>query len=141
MKKKLFFFYANHLHKLSFTKSILKTSLAFFLPLLFIIGCKKVLEEPGTTGICPIVVSTVPTNGATGVALNTSISATFNEAIDSTTLSSNTFFVKQGNTNVAGTISYAGMTAIFTPASTLLPNTVYTGTVTTGIKDKARNSP
>ncbi len=141
MKKKLFFFNANHLHKPSFTNSILKITLAFILPLVFITGCKKVLEEPGLTGICPIVVSTIPTNGATGVALNTAVSATFNEAIDSTTLSSNTFFVKRGNTNIAGTISYAGVTAIFTPASTLSPNTVYTGTVTTGIKDKARNSP
>ena len=141
MKKKLFFFNAIHLRQSSLTNSILKISLAFILPLLFITGCKKVMEEPGTTGLCPIVVSTVPTNGATAVALNTLISATFNEAIDSTTLNSSTFFVKQGNTNIAGSISYSGMTAIFTPAANLLPNTVYTGTVTTGIRDKARNSP
>ena len=141
MKKKLFFFNAIRLQQSSITKTISKISLAFILPLLFITGCKKVLEEPGTTGICPIVVSTVPTNGATAVALNTLISATFNEVIDSTTLNSSTFFIKQGNTNVAGSISYVGMTAIFTPAANLLPNTLYTGTVTTGIKDKARNSP
>ena len=125
----------------SFTKTILKISLAFILPLLFITGCKKVFEEPGTTGLCPIVVSTVPVNGATAVALNTLISATFNEVIDSTTLNSSTFYIKQGNTNIAGSISYVGMTAMFTPAANLLPYTVYTGTVTTGIKDKARNSP
>ena len=141
MKKKLFFFNAIRLQQSSITKTISKISLAFILPLLFITGCKKVLEVPGTTGICPIVVSTVPTNGATAVALNTLISATFNEVIDSTTLNSSTFFIKQGNTNVAGSISYVGMTAIFTPAANLLPNTLYTGTVTTGIKDKARNSP
>ena len=141
MKKKLFFFNAILLRQSSFTKTVLKISLAFILPLLFITGCKKVFEEPGTTGLCPIVVSTVPVNGATAVALNTLISATFNEVIDSTTLNSSTFFVKRGNTNVAGSISYVGMTAIFTPAANLLPNTVYTGTVTTGIKDKARNSP
>lgn len=141
MKKKLFFFNAIHLRQSSFTNSILKISLAFILPLLLIAGCKKVFEEPGTTGLCPIVVSTVPSNGATAVALNTLISATFNEGIDSTTLNSGTFFIKQGNTNVAGSISYVGMTAIFTPAANLLPNTLYTGTVTTGIRDKARNSP
>ena len=141
MKKKLFFFNATLLRQSSFTKTILKISLAFILPLLFITGCKKVFEEPGTTGLCPIVVSTVPVNGATAVALNTLISATFNEVIDSTTLNSSTFYIKQGNTNVAGSISYVGMTAMFTPAANLLPNTVYTGTVTTGIKDKARNSP
>ena len=141
MKKKLFFFNATLLRQSSFTKTILKISLAFILPLLFITGCKKVFEEPGTTGLCPIVVSTVPVNGATAVALNTLISATFNEVIDSTTLNSSTFYIKQGNTNIAGSISYVGMTAMFTPAANLLPNTVYTGTVTTGIKDKARNSP
>ena len=91
MKKKLFFFKSIRLRQSSFTNSILKFSVSFILPLLFIIGCKKVLEEPGTTGLCPIVVSTVPTNGATAVALNTLISATFNEVIDSTTLNSSTF--------------------------------------------------
>ena len=141
MKKKLFFFNPTRLRQSSLTNSIFKISLAFILPLLFITGCKKVLEEPGTTALCPIVVSTVPANGATAVALNTLVSATFNVPIDSTTLNSRTFFVKQGNTNVAGSISYMGMTAIFTPAATLLPNTVYTGTVTTGIRDKARNAP
>ena len=141
MKKKLFFFKSIRLPHFTFSFPILKISFLFILPLLFSVGCKKVLEEPGTTGVCPIVISTVPSNGATAVALNTLISATFNEAIDSTTLNSSTFFIKQGNTNVAGSISYVGMTAIFTPAATLLPNTVYTGTVTTGIRDKAHNAP
>ena len=141
MKKKLFFFELIRLRQSSFLNPFLKISVSFILILLFITGCKKVLEEPGTTGVCPIVVSTVPTNNATGAALNTLISATFNEEIDPTTLNSSTFFIKQGNTNVAGSISYAGMTAIFTPAANLLPNTVYTGIVTTGIRDKQRNAP
>ncbi len=140
MKKELFFFKSIRLPEFS-TRSILKISLAFILPLLIIAGCKKVLDEPGSTGVCPEVISTVPANGGTAVPLNNSISATFNVPIDSTTLNSNTFFLKQGNTRIPGLITYSGMTAVFTPATTLLPNTVYTGTVTRGIKDKARNSP
>src|SRR5207245_1590434 len=40
----------------------------------------------------------------------------------------------------AGTVSYAGVTAIFTPAGTLAPNTTYTATMTTGAKDLAGNA-
>ena len=38
-------------------------------------GCKKVVEEPGLTGLCPIVISTAPASNATGVSINTTITA------------------------------------------------------------------
>src|SRR5207302_63468 len=47
---------------------------------------------------------------------------------------------KQGTTPVAGTVSYAGVTATFTPASALAPLTAYTATVTTGARDLAGNA-
>lgn len=106
----------------------------------FAAGCKKVVEETGLTGLCPEVVSTSPANNATNVAVNASINASFNEALDPASLNASTFIVTQGTTPVAGTLSYTGVTATFTPANNLAPNTVYTGRLTTGIKDPAKNA-
>ena len=87
--------------------------------------------------LAPTVISTDPTNGATAVALNKTIGATFNMAMDPLTINGNTFTLKEGTNTVTGSISYSGVTAIFTPTGALLPNTVYTGTITTGAKNLA----
>ena len=88
----------------------------------------------------PTVISSIPANAETGVALNQKIAATFSVAMDPATLTSATFTLKQGTTSVSGFVSYSGTTAIFAPASYLAPNTIYTATVTTGAKDLANNS-
>lgn len=92
----------------------------------------------------PIVSSTTPANGATNVAISTTVTATFSEAMDATTISGTTFTLKTtvGATTVAGTVSYnAGTrTATFTPTSPLANNTSYTATITTGVKDAAGNA-
>ena len=90
--------------------------------------------------IRPSVSSTAPANAATGVALNRKIAATFSEAMDASTVNTNTFTVKQGTTPVAGTVTYAGTTATFTPASPLASSSAYTATITTGAKDLAGNA-
>jgi len=92
---------------------------------------------PDTTA--PTVGATVPANAATGVFINQTVTAAFSEAMDPLTISAATFGLKQGTTVVAGLVSYAGITATFTPASTLAPLTAYTATVTTGAKDLAGN--
>ena len=96
----------------------------------------------GATGvpILPIVISTDPVNTATGVALNQKIAATFSKTMDASTFTSATFTLKQGTTSVSGFVSYSGTTAIFAPASNLAPNTVYTVTITTSVKDLAGNT-
>src|SRR5439155_23683660 len=68
------------------------------------------------------------------------IAATFSEAMDPSTITPGTFTLKQGTTAVAGTVSYAGVTATFNPLSTLAPNAVHTATVTTGARDLAGNA-
>jgi hypothetical protein len=103
-------------------------------------GCKKVTEEAGLTGVCPLVVSTTPTNGALNVATIANVSATFNEVMDPASLNAATFFVKQGTNLIAGAISYAGNTVTFSPSVPLMANTVYTATVTTGAKDPSGNA-
>jgi hypothetical protein len=56
-------------------------------------------------------------------------------AMDPATINNSTFTLMQGSTSIAGTVTYIGTTAIFTPTTNLDPNKVYTGTITTGVKD------
>jgi len=88
----------------------------------------------------PTVGSTNPASAATGVALNQKIAATFSKAMDSTTITTTTFTLKQGTTAVAGTVAYAGTTATFTPTANLAASTAYTATISTGATDLAGNS-
>ena len=88
----------------------------------------------------PMVNSTEPLNNATGIAANKTVSFTFSEAMNASTINANTFTLKQGTNAVAGAIVYSGMTATFTPANNLVANTIYTATITTGAKDLAGNA-
>ena len=91
-----------------------------------------------TTAAPPTVVSTVPANGATAVAVNTTISATFSVPMDATTINTTTFtLMGPGATAVAGSVNYAGNTATFTPAAVLASSTLFTATITTGARDPA----
>src|ERR1700677_4310225 len=88
----------------------------------------------------PTVTATVPGNGATGVPITQVLSATFNEAMNCSTLASPaaTFVLTgPGATAVAGTVGCAGSTATFTPTAELAVNTIYTATITTGAQDIA----
>ena len=88
----------------------------------------------------PTVSSTNPASAATGVALNQKIAATFSKAMDSSTITTTTFTLKQGTTAVAGTVTYAGTTATFTPTANLAASTAYTATISTGATDLAGNA-
>ena len=101
-------------------------------------GCKKVVEEPGVNNPCPLVVSTDPMDKAVDVALAKVISATFNADMDPATLNNATFIIMQGTTRISGTVAPTalGTTFTFKPDVPLLPFTTYTGTITTGAKDK-----
>jgi hypothetical protein len=90
-------------------------------------------------GTVPTVTLTVPLNNAVAVATNTKISATFSEAMDPLTITTTTFTLKQGVTDVAGAVAYVGVTATFTPTAALTANTLYTATITTGAKNLAGN--
>jgi len=89
----------------------------------------------------PTVLSTVPDNNATGVAVTTAVSAVFDEAILSATVDNNSFFVSDGVDNVAGTVSVSAdnTTATFTSSAPFADNTIYTATLTTAVTDLAGN--
>ena len=95
-------------------------------------GCKKYVDP----GVRPMVTSTNPINKATNVAINSKISATFNVAMDPTTITNAKFTLMQGTTPVSGAVEYVGgTTATFTPTTNLVVNSVYTATITTGVTD------
>jgi hypothetical protein len=86
--------------------------------------------------VSPIVISTNPANLATGVPLTQIVTATFNTAMNPTTINTVTFTVAApGGAALMGAVTFSGTTATFTPAANLLPSTVYTGTITTGATD------
>ena len=95
-----------------------------------------------TTGLsqatAPMVVSTVPAIGVSGVPLNSSITATFSEAINPMSINVGTFGLMEGSTPISGIVSFDGTNvAVFTPLNDLSSATIYTATITTGVNDLA----
>jgi len=90
----------------------------------------------------PVVVSVYPHDTATYtyVSINGNIIATFNEAMNGKTITHDSFMLMQGSTPVPGKVTWTATSAIFNPTKNLAPNTVYTATVTTGVKDLAGNA-
>ncbi|HEX2920172.1 MAG TPA: Ig-like domain-containing protein, partial [Bacteroidales bacterium] len=88
----------------------------------------------------PSILSVTPPNNSTSVQTNNTLSVMFSEALSVQTVSTSSFFLKQGSNLIQGTVSYSGTTAMFTPASALQNGTVYSATVTTSIKDVAGNT-
>ena len=100
-----------------------------------------------TTGanpcVAPAVISESPANGATGVCPNTTVTATFDRAMNPATINATTFTLAgPGTTPVAGAVTYnaSSNTATFTPSSALDLSTLYTATITTGAKDTFGNA-
>lgn len=89
-------------------------------------------------GVCPIVESTTPLTNALNVPLDQIITATFNEEMDPSSITSTTFTVV-GVAPIAGTVTYSGRTATFAPAVSLAENTTYTARITTKAKDLMGN--
>ncbi|MHB8486612.1 MAG: Ig-like domain-containing protein [Candidatus Acidiferrales bacterium] len=98
-----------------------------------------------TTGTIPSVISTNPLNGATNVAINQKVTATFSEAMNSGTVTAAATFtlaVTTGGAAVPGTVTYvaATNTATFAPTANLLASTQYTATITTAAQSAAGNA-
>ena len=94
----------------------------------------------------PTVTATTPLNGATGVAVGVSPTATFSESMDPATLTTSTFtLVKQGTgTPLAASVSYLSptRTATLDPTAPLESNATYVATVeggSSGAKDLGGN--
>jgi M6 family metalloprotease-like protein len=86
----------------------------------------------------PSITENVPLANAANARSDTSVSVTFSKDINQFTLSSSTFYLKQGSNLVAGAISYnsATQTATFTPSSPLANGATYIATVAPDILDQ-----
>ena len=85
----------------------------------------------------PTVSTVSPTSGATGVTITTDVTATFSEAMNSSTINGTTFtLTPQGGSAIAATVAYSSTdnVATLTPNNTLAYNTQYTATITTGVQ-------
>jgi hypothetical protein len=119
-----------------------------FLLAIVMAGCSdpdKNAGGPGNPLAPPTVILVTPLNGSVGVCPNNAIiSATFSKDMNPATINSpaTTFTLTgPGAANVAGTANYVVATRIatFTPSSTLVLNTSYTATITTGVADTFGN--
>jgi len=88
----------------------------------------------------PTITFTVPVHLATGVAVNSSVSATFSEAMNPLTITAATFTLKQGTMGISGTVTYSGVTAVFKPNGNLSPGLLYSATITNLAKDLKGNA-
>ena len=105
----------------------------------FLAGCGLETVNLADT-VRPVVTSTTPAQGATGVSTTPPVTATFSKAMTASTLNASTFLLSgPGGVSISGTISYtaAGNTATFSPASSLSLDTTYVATITTGAQDTA----
>jgi len=101
------------------------------------------LSAPDTT---PPTVTSVSPNGLPPANPATSVTATFSEAMNASTITTSTFVLRNpGGNVVASTVSYNAGTnvATLTPSAPLAPSTTYTATITgavSGVKDLAGNA-
>jgi hypothetical protein len=106
-----------------------------------------VLQTTTTSDVTPPTVTTeTPVAGASGVALGSGITVTFNEAMDSTTVSANTIILTDSLGNqIEAVVTYDAFTAtaVLYPVDLLSYSTLYTVKVkggSTGVKDTTGNA-
>ncbi|MFE3872453.1 Ig-like domain-containing protein [Flavobacterium sp. ZS1P70] len=119
------------------TKNLLLTLAIVFIA--FFSGCAED-DFVEIDGVCPVVVSTVPVNGATNVPLDQLISVTFNEEMNPATINQTSFTLKNGTSQIAGVITYLNKTATFKPSALLAPNTTYSARLTRTVMDLTGNA-
>lgn len=88
--------------------------------------------------ILPAVTLSAPDGGAAGVALNATVTATFNKPMDPLTFSAASFTVQSGGAGLPGSVVYGpapSTSAVFTPSGPLAAGTLYTATLTTAVHD------
>src|SRR6202140_1735969 len=104
-----------------------------FLLLMIGAGCSNPDKQTGaTSGVTgPTVISVPPAAGAAASCPNTIVTATFSEAMNPASIDGATFTVTAAGTAVAGQVTYDAPddVAVFTPASSLTVNTLYTATI------------
>ncbi len=114
------------------------TTMAILAVVLFT-GCKKD-DYVEIVGVCPLVISTDPANGAISVPYNKVITAKFNEKMDPATITESSFTLQQGTTGITGTVTFHDSTATFTPKTPLAIFGTFKATIKNTAKDLMGNA-
>ena len=88
----------------------------------------------------PTVVSTIPTNGATGVSASANVQATFSEAMNPSSVTASTFTLVQtsSGTHVPATVTIAlANVATLNPNADLTAGVTYTATISTARRGRS----
>lgn len=109
---------------------------AIFLGIIMI-GCSDsstgANDDPDVPDV-PEVIATSPESNDVNIERNVSITITFSEEMDASTINSTTFTLKQGTTAIAGAVSYSETTATFKSTNPLSASVIYTAAISVGAK-------
>jgi len=92
--------------------------------------------QPQTTPVIETftINSTSPSDGATNVSIDTTVSAAFSMLINGQTPTTDTFYIMNDGTKISGSVKTEGDTITFTPSTSLDYNTTYTATITKDVQ-------
>jgi hypothetical protein len=94
----------------------------------------------------PTVTATAPAAGSSGIGATSTVTATFNEAMNAATITAASFVLRNpASAMVTAAVTYNPTTSVatLTPSASLAASTIYTATVasgTSGVKDVAGNA-
>ena len=99
------------------------------------------ITGPSDDSTKPVVLSSIPNNSNSDVAINSKLVVTFSKEMNSQTFVPENFSLSgPGDVVIPGTIKYINRSAIFTPVNNLAPETLYTVVLTSDISDLTGNS-
>jgi hypothetical protein len=103
-------------------------------------GRDSITITRGPDSTRPTVTSITPLDGASNVAVNASISATFSEEMDMSSISPATFQLRDsGGRTIAGAVTLSNRTATFRPSSSLAGVVLHTASISGQAKDLTGN--
>ncbi len=85
--------------------------------------------------LVPTVLNTDPADNQLNVPFNKVIVVNFSVPMDAATVNETSLIISNGVNPISGIVNYSSSVAVFIPSSPLLPNTVYSGKVTTAVTD------
>jgi hypothetical protein len=105
-----------------------------------ILGSGKHLTFTETSDKTILIDSSLPASDSINVSTSDPISATFSDILDAATVNASTFSITDSSGNlVNGIVQYTGKTATYIPSGILLPDTLYTATISSAVTDLAGN--
>jgi len=109
--------------------------LAMALPMFIMSACMEDDFEGEPRDVCPTIDSRTPDPLEDRVAINTTITVTFNKEMKPESINENTFIVSDPAGPLPGSVNYSNKVATFTPANFLPETTIIDVEITTEVYD------